>query len=312
MSDERVRVAFDKFNLSAEGKRRIYDKVHVKRNKRKMKFGERSMLVAAIIMAITMTTVIAYNSEIQRFVFGSSVAVEVEALADGHGWLGGIIVSSYDGEVGTVSLSPRNFRVYNPSFNLAERLGEYYRSFPFASGVYTEFIDNWNNYVKVEEVSQHAMFTIKEPSYLPNFRGELQQRVGELPMSISFVRLDEDGDVFGAILSYSTISPVGYANWDEAFTLQQWYVGLTGHFEIVTTDPITKVMLGDIPAVLVEHVIVDADNVIRPHHGADEMIQRELIWLEGGVVYSIASFEFIQGFASLSLEMKIAIAKSLQ
>jgi len=126
------------------------------------------------------------------------------------------------------------------------------------------------------------------------------------------MRLDENEDAFGAMLTYGTVAPIGSHQLQEAFTLVQRYVGVDGYFEIITTDPISRVMIGETEAVLVEHVIVGGEGAIMPRVGASEMIQRELIWMNDGVVFSMTSFEFIREFASISLEMKIAIAESIE
>ena len=191
-------------------------------------------------------------------------------------------------------------RIYNPSLGLYERLGDSYRDFPTSPGMVWQV----GHEKTVEEISQRAMFTIKEPIYLSHVRwlGRPYMRMYTL------VSIDEDGYIYGVILTYS--SPAGLPF---AFTLSQWYAGEDGYFEIETTNPIEKVMIGDIEALLVEYVIDDGGGILNPRIREADMIKRELFWMQDGIVFSISGYENVRTpFASIDLETLIAIAESIE
>jgi len=312
MKDRKIIYAWDKLSPSDDEKLRIMEKVREGQElNRRRRVSVKSLLIAVIIMAVTAMGVAAYSSEIQRLILGNSVAVEVETIVGDYLYSFAIGVKGYDGEQRTINLNPQNFRLYSPSLNLFERFGEDYRLFPFVPSAYHDFLNNWDGDITVQELNNSTMFTVKEPMYIPNFRRELQQRVSEQPAFISLLRWDEREDAVGVVLTYNTIAPLGSGNWYQAFSFAQWYVGEGGYFEVVATAPISKIIIGDTEAVLIENVIADGEGVIEPRQGAEVMKQRELIWLRDGIVYSMTSFESIEGFASISLAMKILIAESI-
>jgi len=305
MKNEKIIDAWDKLSPSADEKLRILGKVCEGQGIDKRRgISVRSLLIAAVILALGTVSVVASSSEVRRIVFGESLAIQQEIVNEPN-W--GSIVTT--GDDGYLNLLQSRLRVYSTSLNLYERLGEFYRDFPFSPSCVLQ--DGFG--VTIEESNLLTRFAIKEPVYLPSPRSAEWSRGNMRILTHSLVYLEGDDYAYGAILTYHGPSRVSYeADWRISFMLSQWYVGEEGYFEVITADPIQKVMISGIETLLMEHLIHDPSGILTPISSDTQMIQRELIWMMDGVVYSMISISGTRDFIDLDLETKIAIAESIR
>jgi len=276
MDNEKIKNAWDKLNPNEERKQSIMNKIQENmqenQNPRKRRISGRTVLIAAIIAALTITTALAYGGVIQEFIFGDSRAVRVEVVEEPN--TQGTASYWIDGEeIEVVETEPMRIAVYNQ--NGVELIGRVSDTTPFYVGLPMDGWDEWDD--------QYAPFTIRKPSYLP------------MDSALSLVQLaqDEYGDAVAVTLNFTF---GGGSSW----VLGQFYVGQEGYFELETTYPIEKVMIGDIEALLMEMPIAVS--------GVDQT-WRVLTWMSDGYVFMLDhAADTTQG---LDLETLIAIAESI-
>ena len=309
MKDKKIIDAWDKLNPNADEKLRIMEKVREGQGIDKRRgISVRSLLIAVVILVLGTVSVVAYNSEVRRIMFGESVATEVEVVNMPN--MRRTIITS-DGYY--VTFGQSRLRVYNPSLRLYERLGSDYRGFPFAPlHIYIASYSTFEDDTTIDESNQRTMFTIKEPiAYLTTTRRGSEMRL----FSHSLFYLIGDDYAYGTFLIYYTGGEIVDSTfWAYSFSLGQWYAGEGGYFEVETTSPIEKIMINDTEALLIEHVLEEDDRALlfsRTMYGR-EMAHREIIWMKDGVVYVLSGFSGVRGFTHLDLETLIDIAKSIR
>ena len=217
MSNNKIKVAWDKLNPNEENIQRILTKIHDDKNRRKG-FSRKVLFIAAAITALTITTVFANSNALIETIFGNSRAVQVDEVINPN-------ITRYvyhyvnDRLIGTSILDSYYFRVSNPDSETREIASQ-------RGDIYT-----------VKEANRYAPFTIAEPTYIPQHLHLWQ---------ILLPRYYDDAYACGATLIYTNELDI------LALMLHQRYVGPDGYFVFESVHPIEKVMVDGVEALLVE------------------------------------------------------------
>jgi len=134
------------------------------------------------------------------------------------------------------------------------------------------------------ELRQAASFEVKEPHYL--LEGMELRDVYGFRFRRGDNKFDVKGDYYGAWLWYEYD--------DGGFGFHQYYVGADTFYEIETTNPIQKVMIGGAEAAV----------ILRDMDGDGSVVWISMYWIKDGIAYEMESPTF-------DLETMIAIAESI-
>jgi len=215
MNNEKLKATWDCLGPSQESRERILAKVQAGKKQHRRKPSIKVLLIAAAIMALASTTLIAaYSNSVREIMLGRSRVMQTESVENPN-----VILRAYCG--------------HNESF--VRVLDSFYL------GIYTEddrptIASQRGDIATVEEANRYAPFTIVEPAYVP----------AHLHLGLILLPRYYDGSYArGVILSY--VNDIGAP----AFCITQRYIGLNGYFVFKSTHYIETVMIGDIEAVLV-------------------------------------------------------------
>ena len=212
---------------------------------------KRLIIIVAVLVALSVTTALAYGDDIRQFVFGRSSIAQVESIDDR---------TKITNETASMGVGIRN----SSFFNAEQYIGK-------------------SSFSTIDELRQAASFDVREPLFLPGntvlnnvagsrFTEEEHIYAAMFDYSIrhtpSYV---QKGDVY-VLENFSEVFS-GFSG----FSLSQCFVGHDAYLEIDTLYTFEKVMIGDCEA----SVVFQSD---------DNTEITSLYWQKNGVVYILHSY----------------------
>jgi hypothetical protein len=296
MNNKYINSVRESLDPGEDTKERILGKVHQRYEQQsKWEVKPKAIAAAAVIAVLTLTTTVAvaYSNVLQEIILGSSRAAQVEIVNEPfhRGSLGiafettvdeGLKITSYE----SVYTEPMSLNIY--SKDSAEPI----INFGCMTSFTTFKANEWDD--------KHSPFLIKKPSYLPLSELVLGHiMLYEQAAAVSFLYYFIDPETI--IRDPYSNDVIGAAG---GWSLTQTYAGEGGFFELDTTYPIEKVMIGNVEALLLK-IPMYLESI-------GHQTWYQLFWVDDGYVFWLDHASGYQDGGILSLDILMAIAESIR